>query len=69
MSTKSLYALGETPPTGVVPNKMLAQVIRPERYGKPLDAFKIEEVDVPADLRPDEVLVWVMAAGVNYNNV
>ncbi|MET0342251.1 MAG: crotonyl-CoA carboxylase/reductase [Polyangiales bacterium] len=69
MSTKTLYALGETPPTGVVPSKMLAQVIRPERYGKPQDAFRIEEVDTPTDLRPDEVLVWVMAAGVNYNNV
>lgn len=69
MSTKSLYALGETPETGVVPQKMLAQVIRPERFGDPTKAFKIEEVDVPAELRPDEVLVWVMAAGVNYNNV
>jgi crotonyl-CoA carboxylase/reductase len=69
MSTKSLYTLGETPELGVVPNKMLAQVIRPERYGSPTTAFQIEEVDVPAELRPDEVLVWVMAAGVNYNNV
>ena len=23
----------------------------------------------PSELRPDEVLVWVMAAGINYNNV
>ena len=69
MPITSLYALGETPATGVVPNKMLAQVIRPERYGSPKEAFAIEEVDVPAELRPDEVLVWVMAAGVNYNNV
>jgi crotonyl-CoA carboxylase/reductase len=69
MSTKPLYALGEMPPTGVVPQKMLAQVIRPERFGKPMDAFKVEEIDVPAELRPDEVLVYVMAAGVNYNNV
>jgi crotonyl-CoA carboxylase/reductase len=69
MPTKSLYALGETPELGVVPSKMLAQVIRPERYGSPTTAFKIEEVDTPAELRPDEVLVWVMAAGVNYNNV
>ena len=40
----------------VVPQKMIAQVIRPERYGDPLKAFKEEEVDVPAELRPDEVL-------------
>jgi hypothetical protein len=36
MSTKSVYALGETPELGAIPNKMLAQVIRPERYGSPL---------------------------------
>jgi crotonyl-CoA carboxylase/reductase len=70
MTTKTLYALGETPPTGVVPKKMLAQVIRQNRFSQsdPKSAFQIEEVDVP-ELRPDEVLVWVMAAGVNYNNV
>ena len=48
---------------------MLAQVIRQERFGEPMQAFKIEEIATPADLRPDEVLVWVMAAGINYNNV
>jgi crotonyl-CoA carboxylase/reductase len=48
---------------------MIAQVIRPSRFGEPENAFAVEEVDTPAELRPDEVLVWVMAAGVNYNNV
>jgi crotonyl-CoA carboxylase/reductase len=66
---KDLYQLGETPPLGQVPTRMLAQLIRPERFGPPTTAFKVEEVDVPAELRPDEVLVWVMAAGINYNNV
>src|SRR4029453_15204897 len=37
--------------------------------GPPATAFKMEEVDVPTELRPDEVLGWVRAAGVNYNNV
>ena len=66
---KDMYQLGETPPLGQVPKRMLAQLIRPERFGPPTTAFKVEEVDVPAELRPDEVLVWVMAAGINYNNV
>ncbi|HEV7730737.1 MAG TPA: crotonyl-CoA carboxylase/reductase [Candidatus Binatia bacterium] len=66
---KDLYQLGETPPLGQVPAKMLAQVIRQDRFGPPSTAFKVEELPVPADLRPDEVLVWVMAAGINYNNV
>lgn len=60
--------IGELPPLGVVPKKMYAQVIRPERYGEPTKAFQEELIDVPA-LQPDEVLVAVMAAGVNYNNV
>ncbi|MCA9593708.1 MAG: crotonyl-CoA carboxylase/reductase [Myxococcales bacterium] len=47
---------------------MLAQVIRAERFGEPKDAFKLEEVPVP-EIGPRDVLVYVMAAGVNYNNV
>ncbi len=63
-----LYSLGEVPELGVVPEKMLAQVIRAERFGEPRDAFREEPVPVPA-LGPREVLVYVMAAGVNYNKV
>lgn len=47
---------------------MHAQLIRPERYGEPRTAFQSEEIDIP-EPAPDEVLVAVMAAGVNYNNV
>jgi len=65
---KDLYELGETPPLGYVPKKMYASLIRPERFGEPNQAFDIEEVDVP-EVGPGQVLVWVMAAGVNYNNV
>ena len=39
---KEIYALGEIPPLGFVPKKMLASVIRPERFGPPKDAFQIE---------------------------
>src|SRR5215467_648947 len=67
-ASTDLYELGEPPDLGVVPRRMLAQVIRAERFGEPRDAFKEEAVPVPA-LGPHDVLVYVMAAGVNYNNV
>ncbi len=65
---KDLYEMGEMPPMGYVPAKMYAWAIRRERHGEPDQAFQVETVDVP---RPDshEVLVLVMAAGVNYNGV
>jgi crotonyl-CoA carboxylase/reductase len=66
--TKDLYDLGEVPDLGHVPPTMYAQLIRPERFGEPRDAFQREVVEVP-DIGPREVLVYVMAAGVNYNNV
>ncbi len=65
---KALYEIGEIPPLGHVPEQMYAWAIRRERHGEPTDAMKVEVVDVP---EPDsqEVLVMVMAAGVNYNGV
>src|SRR6202162_5234198 len=56
------------PPIGQVPARMLAQVIPQARRGDPISAFAIEVIDTPA-IGPDEVLVAVMAAGINYNNV
>src|SRR3954452_18784151 len=53
---------------GTLPETMTAWVIREERYGEPVDAFQIEEIDVP-EPGAFEVIVRVMAAGVNYNNV
>ena len=47
---------------------MRAALIRRERYGTSRNAFQIEEVAVPAVGRR-QVLVAVMAAGVNYNGV
>ncbi len=67
-ATRDLYELGDVPDLGVVPPRMLAQLIRPERFGEPIDAFKQEAVEIP-ELGPRDVLVYVMAAGVNYNNV
>ena len=65
---KDLYEIGEMPPLGHVPKQMYAATIRAERFGEPRDAFKVEVVDVP-EVGPKQVLVWVMAAGTNYNNV
>jgi crotonyl-CoA carboxylase/reductase len=53
---------------GELPATMAAWVIRQEREGQPIDAFQIEEIEVP-EPGPFEVTVRVMAAGVNYNNV
>jgi crotonyl-CoA carboxylase/reductase len=53
---------------GELPEKMTAWVIRQEREGEPLDAFQLEEIEVP-EPGAFEVIVRVMAAGVNYNNV
>ena len=63
-----IVPIGSLPPLGEVPKKMYAQVIRRERYGDPRTAFQIEEIDVPP-IKPHEVLIAVMAAGINYNNV
>jgi crotonyl-CoA carboxylase/reductase len=53
---------GELPPT------MAAWVIRAEREGEPTEAFQLEEIEVP-EPGAFEVVVRVMAAGVNFNNV
>ena len=63
-----IVPIGSLPPLGEVPRQMYAQLIRPERFGEPKKAFQEEIIDVPQP-GPDEVLVAVMAAGVNYNNV
>lgn len=65
---KDLYEVGEIPPMGYLPKKMYAWAIRRERHGEPEQAFMSEVVDVK---QPDshEVVVLVMAAGVNYNGV
>ena len=47
---------------------MAAWVIRQEREGEPNDAFQLEQIEVP-EPGAFEVIVRVMAAGVNFNNV
>jgi crotonyl-CoA carboxylase/reductase len=53
---------------GELPKTMAAWVIRQEREGEPMDAFQVEEIEVP-EPGAFEVIVRVMAAGVNFNNV
>lgn len=65
---KDLYDMGEMPPMGYVPKKMHGWLIRRERHGEPDTAMLTEVVDVP-ELDSQDVLVLVMAAGVNYNGV
>jgi crotonyl-CoA carboxylase/reductase len=65
---KDLYEIGELPPLGYVPKKMYAWAIRRERHGEPDVSFKKEVVDT-WQVDSHEVLVLVMAAGVNYNGV
>ena len=47
---------------------MDAWVIRKERLGEPMQSFKRELMPTP-DPGPGEVLVLVMAAGVNYKAI
>ncbi len=63
----STVATIDTEP-GELPTKMAAWVIREDRLGEPKDAMQLEEVDVP-EPAAFEVIVRVMAAGVNFNNV
>ena len=68
LEKKDLYEVGEIPPLGHVPKQMYAWVIRRERHAEPEEAMQVEVVDVP-ELDSHDVLVMVMAAGVNYNGV
>jgi crotonyl-CoA carboxylase/reductase len=60
--------LGSLPAVGEVPAMMTASVVRQDRFGDPASAFQTELVPTPGIGR-DEVLIAVMAAGINYNNV
>jgi len=53
---KDLYEIGEMPPLGYVPAQMHAWLIRPERFGKPTEAFQ-KEVVPPPTIPDDEALV------------
>ncbi len=62
------FEIGTVPALGTIPETMKAWVIRGDREGEPIDSMQIEDMPVP-DVGPNEVLVLVMAAGVNFNGV
>ncbi len=68
LATKDLYEIGEIPPLGHVPPSMYAWAIRRERHGEPEKSFALEVVETPK-IDSNEVLILVMAAGVNFNGV
>jgi len=65
---KDLYEIGELPPLGHVPKEMYAWAIRQDRHGQPNEAMQVEVVPT-WEIDSHEVLVLVMAAGVNYNGI
>jgi crotonyl-CoA carboxylase/reductase len=65
---KDLYEIGEIPPMGFVPKNMYAWAIRRDRHGEPDKSMLMEVVPTPT-VDSHEVLIFVMAAGVNYNGV
>lgn len=65
---KDLYEIGEIPPLGHVPKLMYAWSIRRDRHGPPDQAMKLEVLPT-WELDSHDVLVLVMAAGINYNGV
>ena len=68
VESPEIVPVGELPELGVVPHKMHGWAIRPERHGDPTTSFQIEELPV-WEPGAGQVLVQVMAAGVNFNGV
>src|SRR5436309_1390751 len=67
-STSTTTSPLRLPALGEVPKEMDAWVIRKDRLGEPLKSFQREKMETP-EPGPGEVLVLVMAAGVNYNGI
>ena len=64
----AIIPVGKLPAIGTVPERMHAYVIRAGRFGEPQTSFVGEEIAV-WEVGPGEVLVQVMAAGVNFNGI
>jgi crotonyl-CoA carboxylase/reductase len=63
-----IHELGDRATLGEVPEKMHAFVVRQDRFGEPEKAWQREVIPTPA-VGPKDVLVYVMATGINFNNV
>lgn len=65
---RELYEVGQIPPLGHVPKWMYAWTIRKDRHGQPDLAMQVEVVPT-WPIAEDEVLIFVLAGGVNYNGI
>lgn len=65
---EDIVEIGHLPSLGILPDQMYAQTIRQSRFGDPRGAFEVERIGIPS-LKNGEVLIAVMAAGINFNNV
>ena len=63
-----IHELGDRVTLGEAPEKMHAFVVRQDRFGEPEKAWQREVIPTPA-VGPKDVLVYVMATGINFNNV
>ena len=60
--------VGVIPDLDYTPKTMRAWVIRKERHGEPTKSFQEEIMPVP-ECGPNDVLVLVVATGINFNGV
>ena len=65
---KKIYEIGEIPEIGVVPEEMYAWVIREAKTWCSRKGYANRK-NASSKPKKDEVLVMVMAVGINYNNV
>lgn len=63
-----LCNLSDRPLLTEISQKMLAFMDRQDRFGKPEDAWQRKITDTP-EIVPLDVLIYVMSAGINCNNV
>ena len=68
MNNNELWNIGVPGKLGELPKKMHAWVICKDKHAAPSESFTQEVVDLP-EIGDNDVLVYVMAAGINYNGV
>ena len=68
MSYSDPLPIGVIPDLDYTPKTMRAWVIRKERHGEPMKSFQEEVMPVP-ECGPNDVLILVVATGINFNGV
>lgn len=68
VKNNNLFEVGRSPELGVIPQNMHAWILKKGHQCQPIEAF--QKAVIPTPLPDDnEVLVYVMAAGVNFNGI